>query len=122
MQFNRSLIWPVIIAFSVVLFTSVFAGAMVFMRSAAPYDEAMEKARANPDVVSVTGTPIEGSWIITGSAGSGPGGTNVDAKWTIDGPDGEGTLWVEAYDSNGEWVFQSLVFEFDDGAEIDVLR
>ncbi len=68
------------------------------------------------------GEPLEGGWFISGAAGGGDGRVSVDVNWSISGPDGDGTVLVDATQSDGEWDYHSIVFEFDDGAEINLLE
>ena len=79
------------------------------MKSSDAYQHALSRARENPAVVSALGSPIKEGYFTTGNINvSGPSG---DAKLAIpiSGPKGEGTIYVEAQKSAGEWSYSVLV-------------
>lgn len=107
-----------IFVFVGVLMTVVMGG----MKSSEVYKGALERAEQNAEVVAHTGQPIEPGLFLTGGMStSGPSGS-ADISIPISGPKGEGTLYVVATKSAGQWNFDQLIFEADEGARLDLLE
>jgi hypothetical protein len=89
-----------------------------------PYKDAMKTARQQSQVRQHLGQPIEAGYLTTGNIHYGAGGSGK-ASLTIplSGPKGEGTLYVDARRSAGQWQFQRLVFARQGGRtkRIDLL-
>ena len=104
----------------------VFAGAIFFtvtgaIRSSDVYQQALEKARANPAVVEALGEPIEPGWMPSGSINvSGPTGT-ANLAIPISGPKNSGTLYIEATKTAGTWEFSTLEVAVKGDERIDLL-
>ncbi len=94
-----------------VLFLAIFGAVSGAVKSSEPYQEAMSRARANPEVVAALGEPIEPGWMISGNISvSGPSG-NVDVSIPISGPKGSGTLYVVGTRAAGRWQYQTMDVE-----------
>jgi hypothetical protein len=100
--------------------TLFFAFGM--MKSSDAYRLAFAKARANPAVVRSLGEPIKGGLFVSGNIHvNGPSGA-ADLSIPISGPKGEGTVYVKATKSMGEWTFDELAVKLDaTGERIDLL-
>lgn len=93
------------------------------MKSSDAYDVAVAKARAHSLVQESIGSPIEEGVFITGRINaSGPSG-QASLSIPISGPNGEGTILVEAEKSAGQWAFSTLVVEIKETKQrIDLLE
>lgn len=70
----------------------------------------MELASEHPAVLEVTGEPIEAGWLVSGNVETtGPTG-HANLAIPITGPDGSGTIQLEATKNAGEWYFDHLTF------------
>ncbi|HYV48943.1 MAG TPA: cytochrome c oxidase assembly factor Coa1 family protein [Myxococcaceae bacterium] len=84
-----------------------FTSSTAVSRSRA-YQEALTRAKANPEIQQALGTPIATGWITqTGIEMSG-GVTQVGAHVALNGPKGEGTLIFSAVEHDKEITFQQL--------------
>src|SRR5437868_3379313 len=72
-----------------------FTGATAVSRSRA-YQEALTRAKADPDVQKALGTPIEAGWMNQFSSVSQGGQTRTEARIPLKGPKGEAALFVRA--------------------------
>ena len=81
------------------------------MKTSDAYLHALARARENPAVTSALGSPItEGYWTSGSINVSGPSG-NADLAIPISGPKGEGTIFLSARKSAGEWTYSVLVVQ-----------
>jgi hypothetical protein len=93
----------------------VFVLALLFVifgsiRSSPVSRTAVERARANPDVVNAIGSPLETGWWVSGSISvTGPSG-QADLAIPLTGPRGRGTLYLRAQKVAGEWEYKLLEF------------
>lgn len=110
----------------VLLFGLFVGGVLTFVfsmfRSSEPYQQAMERARRNPQVVAALGTPIEPGWLMTGNLNESGASGEAELSIPISGPKGKGTIFVSARKSAGKWEFRALIVELDGGERIDLLR
>ncbi|HUF14219.1 MAG TPA: cytochrome c oxidase assembly factor Coa1 family protein [Longimicrobiales bacterium] len=106
----------------VLLGVGLLAAIMMFIKSAGPFEEALELASANCAVEQALGSPLTAGWIVSGSVNvSGPSG-NAAVSFPVEGSRGSGRLHAVAYKQVGRWEFERLQLEVEDGAQhIDVL-
>lgn len=108
----------------IVLFCAFLAGIFLLVfssfRSSDVYRMALERARANPDVVRQLGTPIEPGWWVSGSMNVTGGSGSADLAIPIHGPKGTGKIELVARKRDGRWMFRRLVVLPDGGAPIVV--
>jgi len=92
------------------------------IKSSDAYTEALAKAKANEEVKTLLGEPIEAGFWVNGSIEvSGPSG-KADLAIPISGPKGSATLYVVATKTAGKWQYSKLeVAPKDSGARIDLL-
>ena len=97
----------------------LFAGFIVLMvtivfgmlKSSDAYKDALAMARANSYVQEALGSPIEdGLWVMGNINISGSSG-HADLAIPVAGPLGEGTIYVVASKSAGQWTFLRLVVD-----------
>lgn len=108
------------------LFGLFIAGVLTFVfsmfRSSEPYQQALERARQNQQVVAALGTPIEPGWLMAGSINDSGATGEADFSLPIAGPKGKGTIYINARKAAGRWEFRVLVVELDNGTRIDLLN
>jgi len=92
---------------AITLFLTVVFGAI---RNSGAFTEAMERARNHPEVRQALGQPIEAGYFVSGQISTGGGSGDADLSIPLSGPDGSGTLTVEASHTGGPWQFQTLRF------------
>lgn len=98
----------------------IVLAAFTMMKSSDAYKEAVAQAKANPAVQSVLGTPIEEGLLVTGNVNVNNDSGEANLAIPLSGPNGAGTLYVEAVKSAGAWSYSTL--RLDTGSEqIDVL-
>ncbi len=99
------------------------AGAgIAAVAKAAPMDEAIQAATADPEVRRTLGTPIQAGWQRQISVNSNNGRGHATLSIPLDGPTADGVLHAEA-DKDGEtWNFSRLVVEVPGSRDIDLLE
>jgi len=108
------------------LFAGFIALIMTFafgvMRSSDAYKVALARAKASPAVVEALGTPIQEGYFTSGNVNvTGPSG-NAELSIPISGPKGNGTIYLEARKSAGEWSFSKLLVKIEKSSKrIDLL-
>ena len=112
---------------SLVLFAGFIVLIIYFvfgmMKSSDAYNIAIAKVRAHPPVQESIGTPIEEGMFITGSIDVSGNSGQASLSIPISGPYGEGTVFVEAEKSAGQWTFSTLVVEIKETKQrIDLLE
>jgi hypothetical protein len=72
------------------------------------YQEALTRAKADPDVQKALGTPVQAGWMTQFSANASGGETRTQVRIPISGPKGEGAIFVKATERGPELAFQQL--------------
>jgi PAN domain-containing protein/cytochrome oxidase complex assembly protein 1 len=72
------------------------------------YQEAVAKAKADPDVQAALGTPVEANWMVQFNTSSVGGETFTRARIPLQGPKGEGTLHLTARERDKQVHFEQL--------------
>jgi len=125
----RHLIWiiPVgcvgITAAILLFIGAIFIFVFSLIKDSPVYEGALDRAAEHPDVIEMTGDPLEPGWFVSGNIAVNNQTGNADLSIPVSGPDGSGQLQVEATKSGGEWQYDSLNF-FDEsgGPPIDLLH
>ena len=100
---------------------AIVFGVFGVIKSSNVYEEALARARSHPAATAALGEPIETGWYLTGSVEtSGPGG-EASLSVPLEGPRGEGTLYVEATKRAGAWSYELLELAVEGGERIDLL-
>lgn len=111
----------------IVLF-ALFFGALFFGISSVLSDsqasiDAMEKVKANPDVIGILGEPIEQNGMTGGSFHTSNGYKTAEVTIPIKGPNGEATIRVEGEGVEDNWSYDKmLVYISDTDTVIDLLE
>lgn len=92
---------------------SIFMVATTAMKSSDVYKDALVKASSDPEVVAALGTPITAGFFTNGKINTS--GSTGDAAFSIplSGPNGKGTIELEAKKSGGDWTYEKLVVEIE---------
>ena len=110
-----------------ILLLAIFVGGILvfvasMIKSSDAYQVAMQKAEESPEVAEAIGTPIDAGFFITGNIRtSGPTG-EANLSVPLSGPKGDGTLFVVAEKSAGQWTYSTLAFEAPEGGRVDLLE
>ena len=102
---------------------AIVMGVFAMIKSSGPYEQAIARANSSVEVRQALGAPIEEGWYVMGNVQiNGPSG-NANISIPLSGPNGEGTLYVEATKSADVWTFQLLQLEVKrTGQRIDLLN
>ena len=106
----------------IVLGVGIFFAVMAAMKSSDAYKMAVSKLGENPNAVQMLGKPIStgmpsGSVQTSGSEGS------ANLSFGAEGPNGKGTVYMDAVKTQGEWKINSLVFQQEGtGRRIDLTQ
>ena len=83
------------------------------MKSTDVYSQALQRAKADPQVMAALGSPIADGYFTSGSIQeTGPSGS-AELSIPISGPKGSATIYLEARKSTGQWSFNKLVVEIE---------
>ncbi len=99
----------------IVLFAAFIFSIMVFVfsviRSTDVFREALERAKADPQVRAELGEPIREGWWVSGNVETaGPSGS-ADISIPLKGSRQSGTLYAVAHKSAGRWNYETLEVE-----------
>lgn len=97
---------------------SIVFGAL---KSSDAYKGALEKAKADPRVVSALGSPITDGFFVGGKTNVSGTSGQADMTVPISGPKGKGTLYFVASKFAGKWTFSKVMVEIEKtGQRIDL--
>ncbi|MGE3912221.1 MAG: cytochrome c oxidase assembly factor 1 family protein [Chloroflexota bacterium] len=89
----------------------VYSGVTTLIRSSDPFQEAMSRAQAHPDVQAALGTPLEPGFWLSGSIKTSGSSGNADISIPVSGPKGSGTIYVVGTKSAGAWRYTAMEVE-----------
>ena len=81
------------------------------MKSTDVYKDALARARANPAVIEALGSPIKDGFLMSGNTNVNGAAGESNLSIPIPGPKGQGTIYVSAQKSLGNWNYSGLVAE-----------
>jgi hypothetical protein len=91
---------------------AIFATVFVTLRQSEPYRITVEALHANDEAIALLGQPVS-TGIPTGNLhNSGPVG-EANLSFSAEGPDGEGTIHLQASKRLGRWEIDRAVLEED---------
>jgi Cytochrome oxidase complex assembly protein 1 len=114
---NRNWKWFVPLGcFSVALLFFAFVGSIVVivfsaMKSTDVYKEALARAKMHPAVIEALGSPIKDGFLVSGNTNVNRTSGESNLAIPISGPKREGTIYVSANKSLGQWTYSGLVVE-----------
>lgn len=102
-------------------------GVIVFgitsaFRSSDVYQEALQTAQNDPDVIAALGSPVRAGWFVAGSLETSGLSGEADLRIPVRGPDGSGTLYVQARRESGVWHYYTLAVVVDGSGQTIDLR
>lgn len=77
-------------------------------RASDVYQEALRTAQNDPQVIAALGSPVQAGWLTTGSIETSGLSGEADLRIPIYGPEGRGTLYVQARRESGVWRYYTL--------------
>ena len=109
----------VVVGLAVWGFVNLIMGSL---KQSDAYKEALSKVQSSPAAIAALGEPIEAGFFLSGSVEvSGPSG-EAELAIPVEGPQGEGTLYLEATKRAGRWEYALLELAVDGREErIDLL-
>ncbi|CAB1063537.1 hypothetical protein D1BOALGB6SA_8320 [Olavius sp. associated proteobacterium Delta 1] len=93
--------------FIVLIVTIVFG----MMKSSDAYKEALAMTQADPYVQEALGYPIEEGLLVMGNINVNGSSGHADLAIPVSGPEGNGTIYVVASKSAGQWAILRLVVD-----------
>ena len=91
------------------------------LKSSEVYTDALARAKANEEVRTLLGEPIEAGFWVSGSVEVGGTSGKADLSIPVSGPKGSATLHAVAIKTGGKWVYSTLeAVPQDSGAPIDL--
>lgn len=118
---------PVLLVTVVVLMAgfmlAIFTFVMRMMSSSEPYQTALARAQANPEVIATLGEPVTpGRFIMGNIASSADGSGDADLSIPLSGPKGEARIYVVGERETGQWNYEAMiVVDADSDRRIDLL-
>jgi Cytochrome oxidase complex assembly protein 1 len=117
--FARNALWVVPVGcLGLLAALAAFAGlvltiAMGSVKATDAYREAVDRAKASPQVLAALGEPVKSGWFVSGKVNvSGPSG-DADLSIPLSGPKGKGTLYATARKQAGRWRYEVLEVEVE---------
>ena len=103
---------------SIVLIAVAFVGGAVYfvfgsIKSSFVYQQAIERARSNAEVVQALGEPIEPGWLISGNINIDGSSGHADLSIPVSGPKKSGKVYASAEKKLGKWDFSALEVEIE---------
>ena len=114
--------------FTVALLFLAFVGSILVivlsaMKSTDVYREALARAKADPAVIEALGSPIKDGFLVSGNTNVNGASGESNLAIPISGSKGEGTIYVSANKSLGQWNYSGLVVEIGQTHQrIDLLQ
>jgi len=109
------IIMAVFVCTAIVIGLAVGIIAFTFgsLKSTAVYQEAVAQATDNPEVINALGEPIETGFFLSGSVNINNADGDAELSIPLSGSKRDGTLYVEAIKTSGEWNFHVLEVEVE---------
>lgn len=93
------------------------------LKSSDVYKHALARAKADPTVEMSLGSPIEEGLLVMGNINISGSSGQADLAIPISGPYDDGTIFVVAEKTAGQWTFLTLVVEIKStGVRIDLME
>lgn len=125
-QRNRYWFLPLLILASVGLLLGFVLGigSLVIgqLKSSPAYIEGLKRARADPEVISALGQPIEEGWLVMGSFRQSNEEVDVTINAPLSGPRGAARLWVTGTTRGEGWAYTQMNVQLEGSQrKIDLL-
>ena len=103
------------VTFVMLLFPAFIGSLLVIVFSAIKstdvYNEALDRAKADPAVIEALGSPIKDGFLVSGNANVNGASGESNLAIPIPGPKSKGTIYVSANKSLGQWNYSGLIVE-----------
>ncbi|MDQ6912101.1 MAG: cytochrome c oxidase assembly factor 1 family protein [Verrucomicrobiota bacterium] len=99
------------IAIIAVFVTCIIVFVFSVMKSTDVYKTALNRAKANPEVVAALGTPIKDGLFVSGNTHADGASGEANLSIPISGPKGSGTVYVVATKVAGRWNYSTIEAE-----------
>ena len=100
---------------------AIFYGAMSVLKSAEPFQTAVQLAQQNPEVQAILGENIDSGFAVQGSINLENDTGNVDMTIPVSGSLSSGQIKVKGQRENGQWVYDEILFTDSSGNQVDLL-
>src|SRR5687767_3382388 len=120
---SSPLVW-VAIGCGVLFFGAIAFVAFVFfasMRSAAPYQDGIARAKADPRVIQALGAPVEPGWFVSGNINTSGRSGEANLDIPLKGSKQNGSLHIVGTKEGGRWTYTRMLMTPDKGEPIDLL-
>lgn len=111
---------PVLVISIAGLIFAFLYSIMMWMKSNGAYELAVVEATQHHRVVEALGEPVETGWYVVGNIRYVNADGAAELQIPLQGPSGEGTLYVVAEREAGVWEFEHLLF-LHDGKRMNLL-
>jgi hypothetical protein len=81
------------------------------VKSTDVYKDALARAKAHPAVIEALGSPVTEGFFVSGNTNVSGASGEANLSIPIAGPKGNGTIYVAARKSLGQWNYSGLVVE-----------
>ena len=105
----------------IVLFASLFFGITSAMEGSQPYEYAFELINQDEQLLKLMGSPIEKDGMVEGNINWVNGRKSTKMIIPIAGPNGTGTLHIDATGEGDEWNYHEIRVEVDE-QQLDLLE
>jgi cytochrome oxidase complex assembly protein 1 len=94
----------------------VFVGSVVLIvfsavKSTDVYKDTLARAKAYPAVIEALGSPVTEGFLVSGNTNVNGASGEANLSIPVSGPKGNGTIYVAARKSLGQWNYSGLVVE-----------
>ena len=104
------------------IIAAIVFGVMGALKSAEPYVKSIEMVQNDPAAQAALGSPINAGFTISGEISVSNGDGDCDISYPVTGPNGTGTVAVEATRVAGVWSYDLVTLTIDaTGEQIDLL-
>ncbi len=124
---NWKWVVPVGGCLTVIILFIVFVGSLIWgaaslIGDSQPAEYAMELINKDDDMIRLLGTPIEKDGMVQGNVNWSNGDKSANLTIPVSGPEGKGTLYVNARGKGEEWIYDRIEVLIGDEEAIDLLE
>lgn len=123
--------WKWFVPMLAAVLLTLFVGAILafmsaifgMIKSSDAYQQPLQRVQHSPAAIAALGEPMKPGWLVMGNINvNGPSG-DANLQIPLIGPKASGDLFVEAKKSAGQWSYQTMALQLDEGGKrIDLLE
>src|SRR3954454_17512223 len=102
----------ILLLFAALVFSLVFF-VFAVIRQTDVFRDALEKAKANPQVRAELGEPVREGWWLSGNVNTSGASGDADISVPLKGSRKDGKLYAVAHKSAGQWIYDRLEVAVD---------